>query len=266
MVAEGNDEEIEDVVIPMIPDAVGPMVSQGLSNLGLIPPVTLISSTTANAREQVDDFPTSTTASAQEQDDQLQNVVDHSSIFTNFDIQALNADMQVFVDARVERARQLAQLEFMYMSNKGQSTPSSFPVADLVTRQPPLKVVETVSEPLKPAESVVVETRRPDKQLRTITPEHCIRAILQNQIRNQDNKRQLLREIHMHLQSTGLLTMLLGQRTQSPINDKNNPSGFVFGHSVMMEYVDSVDDTDSITSSTKADHVQEVLIFHGLQP
>ena len=29
----------------------------------------------------------------------------------------------------------------------------------------------------------------------------------------------------------------------------------------MMEYVDSVDDTDSITSSTKA-----VLMFHGLQP
>ena len=64
MVAEGNDDEIEDVVIPTIPDAVGPMVSQGLSNLGLIPPVTLISSTTASAREQVDDFPTSTTASA----------------------------------------------------------------------------------------------------------------------------------------------------------------------------------------------------------
>ena len=36
MVAEGNDDEIEDVVIPTIPDAVGPMVSQGLSNLGLI--------------------------------------------------------------------------------------------------------------------------------------------------------------------------------------------------------------------------------------
>ena len=70
----------------------------------------------------------------------------------------------------------------------------------------------------------------------------------------------------MHLQSTGLLTMLLGQRTQPPINDKNNPSGFVIGHSVMMEYVDSVDDTDSITSSTKADHVQEVLMFYGLQP
>ena len=34
----------------------------------------------------------------------------------------------------------------------------------------------------------------------------------------------------------------------------------------MMEYIDSVDDTDSITSSTKADHVQEVLMFHGLQP
>ena len=174
MVAEGNDDEIEDVVIPTIPDAVGPMVSQGLSNLGLIPPVALISSTTTNAREQVDDFPPSTTASAQEQDDQLQNVVDHSSIFTNCDIQAINADMQVFVDVRVERARQLAQLEFMYMS-EGQSSPLPFPVADLVTRQPPLKVVEMVSESLKPTESVVVETRRPDKQLRTITPEHCIR-------------------------------------------------------------------------------------------
>ena len=58
MVAEGNDDEIEDVVIPTIPDAVGPMVSQGLSNLGLLPPVTLTSPTTANAREQVDDFPT----------------------------------------------------------------------------------------------------------------------------------------------------------------------------------------------------------------
>ena len=46
MVAEGNDDEIVDVVIPTIPDAVGPMVSQGLSNLGLIPPVTLISPTT----------------------------------------------------------------------------------------------------------------------------------------------------------------------------------------------------------------------------
>ena len=94
--------------------------------------------------------------------------------------------MLVFVDARVERARQLAHLEFIYMSNKGQSTQSPFPVADLVTRQPPLKVVETVSEPLKHTESVVVETRRPDKQLRTTTPEHCIRAILQNQIRNQE--------------------------------------------------------------------------------
>ena len=54
--------------------------------------------------------------------------------------------MQVFIDARVERARQLAQLEFMYMSNKGQSTQTPFPVADLVTRQPPLKVVEKVFE------------------------------------------------------------------------------------------------------------------------
>ena len=145
---EGNDDEIEDVVIPTIPDAVGPMVSQGISNLGLIPLVNLSSSTTANAREQVVDFPTSTTASTQEQDDHLHNAADQSSIFTNFDYQAINADMQVFVDARVERARQLAQLEFMYMSNKGQSTPSPFPVADLVTRQLPLKVVETVSEPL----------------------------------------------------------------------------------------------------------------------
>ena len=81
--------------------------------------------------------------------------------------------MQSFIDERVERARQLAQLEFMYMS-KGQSTPSPFPVADLVIRQPPLTVVEKVSEPLKPTESVVVETRRPDKQLRTTTAEHCI--------------------------------------------------------------------------------------------
>ena len=86
MVAEGNDDEIEDVVIPMIPDAVGPMMSQGLSNIGLIPPVTLISPTTANAREQVDDFPTSTTASAQERDAQLQYVADQSSTVTNFDI------------------------------------------------------------------------------------------------------------------------------------------------------------------------------------
>ena len=61
--------------------------------------------------------------------------------------------------------RGLAQLELMYMSNKGQSTQSPFPVADLVTRQSPLTVVEKVSEPLKPTESVVVETRRPDKQL-----------------------------------------------------------------------------------------------------
>ena len=107
--------------------------------------------------------------------------------------------MQSFIDERVERARQLAQLEFMYMS-KGQSTPIPFSVADLVIRQPPLTVVEKMSEPLKPTESVVVETRRPDKQLHTTTPEHCIRSILQNHIRNQDNKRQLLREIHMHLQ------------------------------------------------------------------
>ena len=126
--------------------------------------------------------------------------------------------------------------------------------------------MEKVTEPLKPTESVVVETRRPDKQLRMTTPEHCIRSIIQNQIRNQDNKRQLLREIHMYLQSTGLLTMLLGQRKQPPTNDKNNPSGFVPGHSVCMDYVDSVDDTDSITSSTKADHIQETLMFHGLQP
>ena len=69
MVAEDNDDETEDVVIPTIPDAVGPMVSQGLSNLGLIPAVNLLASTTANAQEQVVDFPTSTTASAQEQDD-----------------------------------------------------------------------------------------------------------------------------------------------------------------------------------------------------
>ena len=162
MVAEDSNDEIEDVVIPTIPDAVGPTVSQGLSYLGLIPPVTLISSTTANAREQFDDFPTSTTASAQERDDQLQYVADQSSTVTNSDIQAMNTDMQIFVDERVERARQLAQLEFMYTS-KGQSTPTLFPVADLVTRQPPLTVVETVSESLKPTESVVVETRRPDK-------------------------------------------------------------------------------------------------------
>ena len=109
MVAEDSNDEIEDVVIPTIPDAVGPMVSQGLSNLGLIPPVTLISPTTANAREQGDYFLTSTTASAQERDDQLQYVADQSSTVTNFDIQALNADMQLFVDETVERARQLAQ-------------------------------------------------------------------------------------------------------------------------------------------------------------
>ena len=101
------------------------------------------------------------------------------------------------------------------------------------------------------------------KTVRYVQGMATIRSILPNQIRNQDNKRQLLREIHMHLQSTGLLTMLLGQRKQPPTNDKNNPTGFVIGHSVMMEYVDSVDDTDSITSSTKADHV---LMFHGLQP
>ena len=131
MVAEDNDDEIEDVVIPTIPDAVGPMVSQGLSNLGLIPTVNLLASTTANAQEQLVDLPTSTTASAQGQGDNLQNAADQSSIFTNCDVPAINADMQVFVDARVERARQLAQLEFMYMSNKGQSTQSPFPVADL---------------------------------------------------------------------------------------------------------------------------------------
>ena len=98
MVAEGNDDEIEDVVIPTIPDAVGPMVSQGLSNLGLIPTV---NSTTANAQEQVVDFPTSTTASAQEKDDNLHNAADQSSTFTNFDIPAINAGMQDFVDANL---------------------------------------------------------------------------------------------------------------------------------------------------------------------
>ena len=108
-----------------------------------------------------------------------------------------------------------------------------------------------MSEPLKPTESVVVENRRPVKQLRMTTPEHCIRSIVQNPIRNQDNKSQLLREIHMHLQSTGLLTMLLGQIKQPPTNDKNNPLGFVIGHSVCMEYVDCVDNTDSITSAQK---------------
>ena len=46
------------------------------------------------------------TASAQEQDDQLQYVADQSSTVTNCDIPAINADMQVFVDERVERARQ----------------------------------------------------------------------------------------------------------------------------------------------------------------
>ena len=86
MVAEGNDDEIEDVVISTIPDAVGAMVSEGLSNRGLIPPMNMSSSTTANAREQVVDFPTSTTASAQGQDDNLQKAADQSSIFTNFDI------------------------------------------------------------------------------------------------------------------------------------------------------------------------------------
>ena len=33
-----------------------------------------------------------------------------------------------------------------------------------------------------------------------------------------------------------------------------------------MDYVDLVDDTVSITSGTKADHIQETLMFHGLQP
>ena len=107
MVAEGNDDEIEDVAIPTIPDAVRPMVSQGFSNLGFIPTVNLLASTTANAQEQVDDFPTSTTASAQEQDDNLHNAADQSSISTNCDIPAINAGMQVFVDARAERAQQL---------------------------------------------------------------------------------------------------------------------------------------------------------------
>ena len=110
MVAEGNDDEIEDVVIPTIPDAVEPMVSQGLSNLGLIPPVNPSSSTTANAQELVVDIPTSTTASAQEQDDHLHNDADQSSIFTNCDIPAINADMQVFVDARVELTVEPVQL------------------------------------------------------------------------------------------------------------------------------------------------------------
>ena len=91
MVAEGNDDAIEDVVIPTIPDAVGPMVSQGLSNLGLIPPVTVISPTTANAREQVDDFPTSTTASAQERDDQLQYCSVWSPTFVVYGDQELGA-------------------------------------------------------------------------------------------------------------------------------------------------------------------------------
>ena len=84
MVAEGNDDEIQDVVIPAIPDAIGPMVSQGLSNLGLIPTVNLLASTTANAQELVVDLPTSTTASAQGQDDNVQNAADQSSIFTSF--------------------------------------------------------------------------------------------------------------------------------------------------------------------------------------
>ena len=153
----------------------------------------------------------STTCScALAEDDNVQNAADQSSIFTNFDIPAIKAGMQDFVDARVDRARQLARLEYLYMTNQGQSTQTPFPVADLVIRQPPLTVVEEVSEALKPTESVVVETRRPDKQLRMTTPEHCIRSIIQNQIRKQDNKRQLLREIPVHLQSTGLLTMLLG--------------------------------------------------------
>ena len=82
MVAEDSNDEIEDVVIPTIPDAVGPMVSQGLSNLGLIPPLNLLSSTTANAREQVDDFPTSTTASAQEQDDHIMLLISLPSLRT----------------------------------------------------------------------------------------------------------------------------------------------------------------------------------------
>ena len=111
-----------------------------------------------------------------------------------------------------------------------------------------------------------METRRPNKSLRHGIRQDCIDYIRKNTIRNQENKRTVFREMHMRLAETGLLTMLISQLKPPPESDPFNPSGFVEGHNHWVVYTDSFDDTDSINTENREEHIEDIHIFHGLNP
>jgi hypothetical protein len=79
-------------------------------------------------------------------------------------------------------------------------------------------------------------------KMKSSTPASVLTFIQENKLRNQENKRTILRDMQNQIASCGLLTMMLGQRAK-PEPTVDNPTGFEVGRSIIPEYNSAVDDT-----------------------
>ena len=110
-----------------------------------------------------------------------------------------------YIAMRVEEARNEAKREYEALSTKRECIPA---IADTTQGNTTTVVVDSEFRKLSSQFAQNVH------KMKTSTPASVLTFIQDNKIRNQDNKRTILRDMMNQIASCGLLTMMLGQRSK----------------------------------------------------
>lgn len=163
-----------------------------------------------------------------------------SSTFSSIHEGEINQQtMSEYIEMRVTEAKNEAIREYQALSTKRDCIPA---IAD--TTQGNITTVVVDPEFRKLASHFAQNVHK----MKSSTPASITTYIHENKLRNQENKRTILREMQNQIASCGLLTMMLGQRAK-PEPTVDNPTGFSVGRNIIPDYNSSVDDTRSVASN-----------------
>ena len=246
MVAEGDNDEIEDAA-PNVPFATGLLMTEsgpttGVANVNL-PTLSSRANVTQHEINIRDIYPNADNISP----------VERSSISSGVP-SILQNEMQDYIRMRVNEAEQEAIREFIE-SKSLRNIPT-------IQGNNSGNIAAIAAEPVAKTPKVV-ETRTIHRSYMKDIPAGVLSSIQKNCINKQPLKRALLRDIHIQLQSCGLLTMLLGQRTR-PEYSMENPTGYREPYTVAPDYNSSTDDNGSVASDKSDGQIEAINLLNGL--
>jgi hypothetical protein len=164
-------------------------------------------------------------------------------------------EMKDYIQMRMREAETEAIQEYLMLKSGKGRVPAP---ADAT----PGNSVAIATDPQNKTQSTL-ETRTIHHSTKRDIPQSVITMIQSQSIHKQDFKRTLLRNIHMQLDSCGLLTMLLKQRIR-PVSTPENPSGYKAVHDFIPTYESSTDDNGSVVSEKTEREIEAINLLKGL--